>query len=439
MYQDPEKQVDPPLGILHLATLAKNQHEVRIFDGQLFSNTPQRMAQEVLDWEPDVVGFSVNYSTVAQNSRKMAELIHSEGPNISIIFGGNYATFNWENLINLSYVNYIVLHEAELSFMQLLTHISNQAVPLPSGTISKGLNGSYQVRPFDKYVSNLDDLDFCDYDLFDDSVKYVKSIVTSRGCPFSCIYCSTKAMWGKWRCRSASNVTTEMLMLADKYSSNQIFFADDNFLVQKQRALDICDILKVNGGHLLWGFSTRIELISEKIIPILARSDCGAIFFGVESGSPQVLNKMERHYTPDEVVKIIQLCADNGITCTASFIVGLPWESERDVKATFDLMKKVPTHRVLLNIFSPLLGTPSLNNPEKFGISFLDQPNPEQMVVGHGHVRYNTKYLQANQIRELWLEGQGIVMAKGRQKHLREAEIERNRYGLLSLPELEKG
>lgn len=306
VFHTPGEQVDPPLGILHLATLIKDRHEVRIFDGQLYTCTPRRMAQDVLAWQPDVIGFSVNFSTLARNTREMAEYIRA--PGVPIVFGGNYATFNWQQLIALPYVDYVAFHEAESSFPLLLEHIADPRRPLPDGVGAKTPSGEVDFRAFSEYIQDLDSLPFVDYDLFDDPGRYAKSIVTTRGCPYTCIYCSTKEMWSKWRYRSARSVATEMLALAERYRTRQVLFADDIFLVVKPRALELCSLLRAAGSPVLWGFSTRLETIDEAIIPTLAAAGCRWIFFGCESGSERVLREMRRHYTRAEMLRKIQVC-----------------------------------------------------------------------------------------------------------------------------------
>ena len=110
IFQAPGEQVDPPLGLLHLATTVKDRYDVRIFDGQILSCTPRTMADEILAWKPDIAAFSVNFSTVVRSSREIASHIRSAKPEIPIIFGGNYSTFHWERLIKFPYIDHVIEH-----------------------------------------------------------------------------------------------------------------------------------------------------------------------------------------------------------------------------------------------------------------------------------------------------------------------------------------
>ncbi len=236
-------------------------------------------------------------------------------------------------------------------------------------------------------------------------------------------------MWKNWRARSAGSVTEEMLLLHSRHKAHRILFADDIFLVKQDRGRDICQQLHTHGSPINWGFSTRIETLSEDIIPELARGGVDAIFLGIESGSERVLAQMKRRYTCNEVIRKVELCRDHGITCTASFILGLPWETESDVGMTFSLMRKLATPRVLLNIFTPLAGTVSSQDPESLGIVLEDKTDPDKSVVGHGYVGFHTQHLSTNTIKRLWLEGQGLVMQQARDHATLQSDS--RRYGLM--------
>ncbi len=432
-FQAPNAETDPPLGILHLATALKGRAECRIFDGQLSRKTPENLAREILAWQPDVIGFSVNFSTVAANTRRMAAYIRNEAAEIPILFGGNYATFQARDFIAQDYCDAVFLHEAEISLCQYVDWLQGRRQDLPDGILyAPGKQREAEERPFCGYYDDLDRLPPCDYDLFDDPARYAKSIVSSRGCPYSCIYCSTRQMWKKWRGRSAANVVGEMLSLHEKYGAEQIYFSDDIFIVNKKRLYEMCRALTPYAGNLKWGFSTRLETLHDDMIPMLAEAGVSGIFLGIESGSDRVLSQMARRYSQAQVIDKIDRLADHGITASASFIIGLPYETREDVEQTFATMRRLRTHRVLLNIFTPLSGTDSLGAPEAFGIELHEGFDPERAVVGHGYVHFNTRHLSAREIRHLWLEGQAIVLEKGRQRNAFETEMEKKRYGMLA-------
>lgn len=426
-YGIPGDQADPPLGVLGLATILRADHDVRIFDGQLARCRPVRLADTVLAWGPDVVGFSTNFSTVVPAARRMAERIRAAAPEIPILFGGNFATFNWAELARAPYVDAIALSEAEGTVAALLDAVAGRG-PFPLGSVDTR-GPEPRLRASAGYLDDLDALPFCDFDLFDDPTRYVKSIVSSRGCPYTCAYCSTRQMWQGWRYRSADSTVAEMLALHERYGAERILFADDIFLVRRDRAEAICDRLVERGAPVAWGFSTRLETLRDDFVPRLAAAGVDAIFLGIESGSERVLRQMHRKYSKREILDRVALCRDHGITCTTSFIVGLPWETESDIEETFELMRAVETHRVLLNIFTPLSGTQASDDPEALGITFTEALDPERSVVGHGRVNFRTRHLSSETIRQKWLEGQGIVMQKARQRSA--VGTNRLRYGLL--------
>lgn len=430
-FQAPNAETDPPLGVLHLATYLRDKAQTRIFDGQLSQTMPETLAEEILKWQPDIVGFSINFSTVAANTRRMAAHIRKLAPEVHIVFGGNYATFMAEDFARQPYCDAVFLHEAEISFSRYVDWMQGRRDDLPDGVLyAPGEAERHQHIPFESYHDDLDQLPFCDFDQFDDPTRYAKTLVSSRGCPYTCIYCSTREMWKKWRGRTAGNVVEEMQLLNRDYGADQLYFADDIFIVNKKRVYEMCDAL--GPSDLKWGFSTRLETLKKEMIPHLAQAGVTGIFLGIESGSDRVLNQMARRYTQDETIEKIDMLAEHGITASASFIVGLPYETREDVRETFKTMQRVSTHRVLLNIFTPLVGTDSMSKPRALGIDLHEGFDPERAVVGHGYVNFNTKHLSAQDIRDLWLEGQSIVMNKGRTRNRFEAEMERKRYGAMA-------
>lgn len=418
----------PPMGLLSLATLIHRHHEVRIFDGQLHHGSAKTFAQAVAIWKPDVIGFSVNFSTLSQPTLVMSRELRLLVPDAIQVFGGNHATFNLDMYIGSGNADFVVLNEGEASFPALLDLLSGASGHLPTGIALPLAQGGYTLTGPASYIGNLDDLPWPDYEILDDPTAYAKNVVSSRGCPYSCVYCSTKKMWGSWRARSDDSVVSEMLKIHDRYGDTEILVVDDTFLVNRARALQMCDRLSALGSPIHWGFSTRIETLRLADISKLSSGGVRWIFLGVESGSDRVLRSMGRKYTRDDVLSVVDACSERGIKCTTSFIVGLPWEQEEDVRLTFELMERVSTDRVLVNLFTVLPGTSAYEMPEALGIRLLPSGDLGQGVVGHGKAGLATMYLSDERIQELWIEGQGIALRKYREGLLPGG---RARYGLL--------
>jgi len=242
--------------------------------------------------------------------------------------------------------------------------------------------------------------------------QYNKSIITSRGCPYNCIYCSSSALWGrKWRKRSAENIFQEILYLKENYSIKDFLrIVDDNFLVDRDRFVKLIKLLETNNCIMPMGFSTRLEQVDDEILSICQKAKVKKIFFGIESGSNRVLKHLQRNYTQKEILEKIDLCVKHGILPVASFMIGIPFEDISDVRETFYVMRNLNTCYQQIHIFTPFIGTDVYKNPSDYGIKLDFDKLPDLSIDNEPVIE--TKYLNKNKIYDLYLEGLAIVQEK---------------------------
>jgi len=404
----PGKLLQPPMGVLSLAAATQDDHDVNIIDSRLFRLSPARIAEKVVSRKPDVVGISVNYSTLIKAGTIIATRVREAlGTEVPIIWGGNAATFNHGSLLQSKVADMIVLHEGDRTFPALLRCIEQKhSAETLSGVAFR--QGESLVRTdFTAYIQDLDSLPFPSYKHLASPERYLRGVVTSRGCSYACIYCSTRAMWGKWRSRSAGNILAEVQQHVEDAAPPRIHFVDDNFPVDRIRVRDICEGMQAAGWTFVWGFSARLEMVDEELLRMCARAGCDRLYFGIESGSPRVLERLGRRYGPEDVMKIVDSCLEMGILPTCSFMLGIPYENDEDVQRTFDLMQHVNTPMVQIHVFTPLPGTPVYENPERFNVKlYLDGDTPDCILQA---VFHETAHLSRERIAELWLEGHGIA------------------------------
>lgn len=410
------KETFEPLGILYIAAQICNQHIIQIVDAFNRKLNIEETMKEVTSFNPDVVGISLTMSPTVSFGRILAEKLKNSNPKIRIIVGGTHATFAAEQLIANSHIDIVVLHEGELAFAEILRCLEG------TGDIAnvKGIlfrkDGNIIKTPKREPNSDLDSLPFPARHLLPNHKIYSrKHILSSRGCIYKCIYCASSAMnQYRWRARSPGNVLAEIEIMASQYSKN-FYFADDNFPVNRQRTVEICNGIVERGLDIKWACLSRIELINDSdLLRTMALSGCKEIFIGAESGSDQVLKKMKRNYTADDVKRIVKLCLDMGISTTVSFIIGNPYEGLEDVRKTLKLSMELQTPNVAFHIFTPYIGTQAFTFPEDFDLTILSD-NPEEFDKNKEPV-IRTQNLSTEQIKELYYESFGISLRKGRQK-----------------------
>ncbi|HLD77943.1 MAG TPA: radical SAM protein, partial [archaeon] len=170
----------------------------------------------------------------------------------------------------------------------------------------------------------------------------VTNIVTSRGCPFRCNFCSATQIAGySIRVRSPENTLAEVAEIMAAYKHLEgVFFYDDNFLVQRKRAVAMCEAIKKSGIDFRWGCYGRVDLIDDELAGILAGAGCEVVSFGVESGSPKVLQAMNKRTTPAQVYAAVKAVKKHGMAARSSFFFGYPGEGIADLLRTFRLMHK---------------------------------------------------------------------------------------------------
>lgn len=405
-----------PLGVLYIAAQICNQHDVQIVDAFNRRMNLEETVLEVLSFNPDVVGISLTMSPTVPFGRTLAAELKSSNPVIRVIVGGTHATFAAEQLAANPNVDIVVLHEGEIAFTEILRCLEAKTGLTNVRGIFIHNNGEVIKTPVREPISDLDSLRFPARHLLLNYEKFSrKHILSSRGCVYKCIYCASSAMnQYRWRPRSPANVLAEIGSLASQYSKT-FYFADDNFAVSRQRTVEICKGITERGPDLKWSCLSRIEFIDDAdLLRIMALSGCREIFIGAESGSDQVLKRMKRNYTAEDVKRIVKLCFNMGISTTVSFIIGNPYETLEDVNKTFELSMDLHTPNVAFHIFTPYLGTKAFASPEDFGLTILSD-NPEEFDKNKEPV-IQTRYMSAEQIMELYCDSFGISLRKGRQR-----------------------
>jgi anaerobic magnesium-protoporphyrin IX monomethyl ester cyclase len=413
--------LEPPSGLLTLAASIRRMADPVIVDSQLHHLTVEETARTVLDLRPDVVGISVNFVSLLRNAESIAQKVRQALNEVPIVFGGNYATFFSDDLIRNDWLDAIILNEADLSFPEFLARYERTGRIQPvSGSVVKA-DGGLQRIEFTDYVKDLDGLPFAAYDLLEGRAQYLTSLISSRGCPYNCMYCSTKAMWGAWRGRSAENILKQIDELMPTLPLPRINFCDDLFTVNRKRVQELCAGMKERGVPVSWGVNARAETMDNEMPAMLGEAGCRNIFFGFESGSDRMLRKLGRYYTSADIERIVDNCIASRIIPHASFMIGMPWETPEDAAETIALIERLNTPYILMNLFTPLAGTPVFRNPGEYGVTLFDGVDGQEGQIDNGVVFHRTESMSAEEIKDLWIEGTGVVVSRGREREAYEA------------------
>lgn len=404
----PELQF-PPLGILSLAAVLENaDHEVQVVDLAVIDWDYDFIRGKLKAFGPDIIGIGALTASFPR-TLKISQFLKQEFPETPIVLGGIHPTFtDVRTLTEHEFIDIIVRREGEITLVELLDALEKERdLSSVRGLTFRG-NGNI-VRTEDRpFIKNIDTLPIPSYHLLDtiEIYKKIQSLlmVSSRGCPNHCVFCSTSAYWGHfWRGRSASNVLKEVDVLVHDFKAGRIVFGDDLFTLDKKRVHQICDGLEERGAPMEWLCSVRADSVDLELLEHMKKAGCAGVFIGVETGRQESLDKMNKRIRVEDSIRAIEMCKKVGLKTTTSFILGLPWETSENIHETIEFaVHHCGSDEVIWSLLHPDVGSHIHDHLEEYGIEFVDD-NLEH-CMGNAPSVIRTPQLTADQLSALWVE-----------------------------------
>ncbi len=349
----------PNVGIGYLvATLKHSGHNVTVLDlnNEMISNGEISTCLVLAD--PTVVGISVKTATM-KDACRVGQLVKRIMPRVPVVVGGPHATVSTQELIRENWVNFVLMGEGDLVFPELCHRLS-RGLPVNDlpGVVCKGTisNPVAAAR-----VRELDELPFPDFSCFGPGVREAIQIsyplITSRGCPYQCTYCSVGKISGKVvRYRSPVHVVEELSLARHIYGITGFEIIDDSFNVDSGRAKNLCRLLIERRIGLTWSCPNgiRADCVDAELADLMFQAGCRSVMVGVESADPGVLAGVKKGETLEEIQNGIVLLKGAGLEVGGFFIIGLPGDSYRaqlcsvgfalkhDISAHFNMLVPYP-------------------------------------------------------------------------------------------------
>lgn len=360
----------PPLGIAFIAGFIEQKgYNVKILDAFGLNDSIEQVSEEIKAQNPRVILVGTMTASHKEGLRIM-EAAKQIDPNIVVICGGPHVTNLPESTIMKPFVDYLVINEGEITTLELLNMIFKKQHLVPAdikGIIYKE-NGKIirtEKRPF---IVKLDEIPMPAYHLLPmelyraygwlDEGRRFTTMITSRGCPFKCSFCiSSKNFMHWWRPRSAEKVFEEILLLYNKYGIRHIYFQDDEFLVDHSRIKKLADLIISHKLDLIWECLSRVNHIDEDLLNDMARSGCKSVLYGIETGYEEGFRKINKPITLEMIERVVPLTQKYGIMVKVTFIIGFPWESEKEIKQTIRFAKKLDADITFINTLNPYPGS----------------------------------------------------------------------------------
>ncbi|MCS7114294.1 MAG: radical SAM protein [Nitrososphaerota archaeon] len=405
-----EAHQHPPLIPLSLGYLGavceRNGHEVTVIDCQGERLSFEDFRRRLAHTDADVVGIT-SATLTYKSALKIADISKEILPECTTVLGGCHATFWDVNALNeCPSLDVIVRKEGEITFLELL-HKLEKREPLKDVKGITFRNGDKVVKNEDRpYIENLDDLPFPAHHLLNLNAyrkmgKLIIPLMTSRGCVYWCDFCTAVRMFGrKYRMRSPKNVVDELEYFHKKYNVEQFTFYDDTFTVDTKRVEEICDEMKRRKLDLQWDCETRVDMVNRPLLQKMKEAGCIAIWFGVESGSQMIIDKMHKKIKIEQTRKAFEMAHEVGLMTVASVILGFPGETEETAWETVNLVKSLDPNDVGFYIATPYPGTPLYETVKEKGwlkTEDFDKYDTATPV-------FETPYLKMEKLKEIRLK-----------------------------------
>ncbi|MGB5987214.1 MAG: radical SAM protein [Desulfobacterales bacterium] len=346
----------PPMGIYYVGAILKaHGYEVQIFNwyGAERGN-PAPLRERLKAADPDIIGFSV-LNANRWGALEIAALAKEIKPGVIIVLGGIGATCLWEFLLtHFKQIDYIIRGEGERSFLELVQCIQRQAweelKPIP-GLARRSGTGRILGNPPRPPERNLDDLPM--------PARYFsfQHLALSRGCASRCTFCGSPDFWqGKLRFHSPDYLITQIELLHQQ-GINFFFVSDDTFTASKPRVLAVCRGIIAKGLPIQWAAIARVDQVDGEMLSWMRRAGCIQISYGVESGDPQIRERLNKGVDDSRIERAFELTRGYGLLARAYFIYGSPGESDETIQASLDLIQRIKPLAAIFYILDIFPGT----------------------------------------------------------------------------------
>lgn len=362
-----------PYNLCLLAAMIEDICEVNILDAYKLNLNEDEFVSELRKFNPDIVGITVLMDQYAASGHKAAKLAKIVSKDINVIMGGVYATMN-PQIVMEDPNDFNVIGEGEYVLKDLINHFIGKN-PLPEKGICYRLNGKVVNTGHADFIQDLDSIPMPAYHLIDFS-KYANSIhrksvdsprkypyariLTSRGCPYNCVFCQVESISGKkFRPRSPENVLNEMQFLKDNYGVSSIIFDDDNLFTNRERAIGIFQGMINRKLAMPWvAIAVAVFKLDAELVKLMRLSGCEYIAIAIESGTERVLKEIiKKPVNFEHAKKMIQLAKETGIYVATNFIVGFPTETWDEIRQTIKFAEEIDVDYVKLFSAIPLRNT----------------------------------------------------------------------------------
>ncbi|MBF0594602.1 MAG: B12-binding domain-containing radical SAM protein [Candidatus Omnitrophica bacterium] len=416
----------PPIGIWYIEAYLKKilgkAVEVEVLD---MGTQPKNFDIRgfVLSMKPDLVGISTTCSFFAPVAYDVTRNIRDVLPNSVIVEGGVHPSVAPEDVVKNTAADFLIRGEGESALVEVISSMSEGDGNIgktkgvwyknDEGNIFKG-GLSQQVKLDDLPMIPSLDIDISKYDLTSPYFNGERAwpLITERGCPMNCLFCSVKTMIGeKWRAMSAERVVSEIKAVVKRFGITNFYFNDDSFTLNQKRARKIAELILADKDlpPIKWKMNSRADSLTEDLVALMARAGLIHMSFGIESPDSRVLRAINKRMNTDQYRNAREWARKYNVHVRYLLMLGLPYQDARSVNLTIDFIRETKPEEMFVQIYVPLPGSEFSLHPDQFGITV-----PETADYTKYLSRELGSYKPTAMIRTKWMSEQELLDARER-------------------------
>jgi anaerobic magnesium-protoporphyrin IX monomethyl ester cyclase len=426
-----------PLGLLYIAAMVKDICDIKVYDSLVEDYAVQKgddwlvygaplskIKEVVLSYSPDIVGITIPFSAQSESAKNVARTCREVKKDITVLMGGPHIAVKHDDFLLEGLADYCILGEGEISFKEFVEKFINRDDLENICGVACRVNGEIKYTPRTNLI-DLDDLPFPAYDLINPE-RYLGSpnlyksrsgiadnsisMITSRGCPYKCIFCSVNIHMGhRFRYHSPDYVINHIKYCINQMGITNFHFEDDNISMNSKRFENILDRIIDEKIKILWDTPNgiRADTLSKPILKKIKKSGCFSLQIAIESGNQKVLdNIIKKGSNLDAIYQVVKWCNEIGIVLRAFYVIGFPGETINDIMDTvhfaLKLFKEEKVFPILL-FATPLYGTELYNQCLKMGIikPVISDEEFAKATQFFGYPLISTSEFTANDLKDI--------------------------------------
>lgn len=364
----------PPLGLTYIAgVLLREGIEVKILDLLVNNFSLEKIEKEIRGFNPQIVGatsVTMNFPKAIKILRAFKEI----DPHVITIIGGPHATFDVEGTLSEPHIDIVVRGEGEETIVELMDVLRRGGDIKKVKGIAFRRDGEIIITPQRPFIPDLDTIPFPARHLLPIS-KYLAlgspcGVITSRGCPYSCIFCVGQRMVGKKVRFRKPNLVVDEIEEVVKMGFENLSIDDDLFTLNHKHSFSICEEIIKRKLNITWGAFARVDTISKDLLKKMKEAGCRTLCFGMESGNQKILNLIKKRITLEQIREAVRLSRELDYDIISSFIIGLPGESKRTLRETIEFAQSLG-EGYGFHILAPFPGTEVRERAKEYGLKIL--------------------------------------------------------------------